>query len=334
MMQPGADGVAEQQPQTMQFVQVFRPQTRGVRAEVDIRRRAARTDDFERERVTRLRQLFPSEADTAREFVRRHVGRSARHEARNLQVVCRLHHRVERVDGGNNQQFDRLSFLLRNGDDSRKEFLLVFAKNLIVLKRIFAVYSELSNCHDDDVVAAEVGFLKGAPQGLHLSWVSNGNQNTTGSRMEEARIHARLGLEVEFLERVFVSAETLLERRALLIDQPVFPSVDVLRSREEDEKGNGESDAVDGCVAFRKQVGKGGGKQQQSGGGEAHGKNYATDADIARHFVFLVVPLEAENKHAQTFQCEAPDHAKGVRFTQQVNIAPAQDDGRHLQERY
>ena len=44
----------------------------------------------------------------------------------------------------------------------------------------------------------------------------------------------------------------------------------------------------------------------------------AADAEIQRHLVFLIVALEAQHQHAQRLQEEAPHHAEGVGFAQQM----------------
>ncbi len=54
------------------------------------------------------------------------------------------------------------------------------------------------------------------------------------------------------------------------------------------------------------------------------------DVEIARHLVFLIVPLVAQHQHAERFQEEAPHHAERVSFAEQVDIAAAQEDRQHL----
>src|SRR5215472_12344506 len=41
--------------------------------------------------------------------------------------------------------------------------------------------------------------------------------------------------------------------------------------------------------------------------------------------------LESQHQHGDGIEGETPDHAEGVRLTQGIYIAPAGDDGHHLQ---
>ena len=52
---------------------------------------------------------------------------------------------------------------------------------------------------------------------------------------------------------------------------------------------------------------------------------------VQRHFVFLVMPVIAQNEHARGFQEEAPHHAEGVRFAERIHVAPAGEDRGNLQ---
>src|SRR5690242_7332600 len=70
---PKLAGLTEREPDLVQQVDVFRPQARGMRAEIDIDRRPVRTDHFERERVAGLGRLFPRRADAVRQLVGFHA---------------------------------------------------------------------------------------------------------------------------------------------------------------------------------------------------------------------------------------------------------------------
>src|SRR5262245_18443810 len=56
--------------------------------------------------------------------------------------------------------------------------------------------------------------------------------------------------------------------------------------------------------------------------------------DVERHFVFLVFPLESEDKDAEGLEKEAPDDTEGVRFTKHINLTAGEDDRQKLQPRY
>ena len=58
------------------------------------------------------------------------------------------------------------------------------------------------------------------------------------------------------------------------------------------------------------------------------------DPDVARMLVFLIVPPEAQHRHRERVQEEAPHHAERIRFTQHVQIALARDDRQHPDYRY
>src|SRR5262245_21375664 len=80
VMETGAEILGEPQPEVVGAVEVFGPQPRRMRSEVDVGAGAARSDDFEGERVARIAEPFPRQADLARELFGVHAGRDAGHE--------------------------------------------------------------------------------------------------------------------------------------------------------------------------------------------------------------------------------------------------------------
>ena len=56
---------AETQPDFVQAIDIVRPETRRMGAEVDVGRRPVGADDFERKGMARFRRPLPRESDTA-----------------------------------------------------------------------------------------------------------------------------------------------------------------------------------------------------------------------------------------------------------------------------
>ena len=81
------------------------------------------------------------------------------------------------------------------------------------------------------------------------------------------------------------------------------------------------------------QIDQGRGKQNQEDGGEADRDLGARDGNVWRNLPApLTFVLEAKNEHGQAVEGEAPDHAEGVGFAQEVNVAATGDDGEKLQQ--
>src|SRR5438552_2157820 len=61
--------LAQRQPQLVQTVQIFRPEPRRMRAQIDEERWPPRRDHLQRERRPWNRQALPRTSDTARQFL-------------------------------------------------------------------------------------------------------------------------------------------------------------------------------------------------------------------------------------------------------------------------
>ena len=81
-----------------------------MRAEIDVNGGAAGADDFERERMARLGELFPGEADAAGEFLGIHLRGDSGDEARGLKPRGGLDERVERIHARDDEELDGLAF--------------------------------------------------------------------------------------------------------------------------------------------------------------------------------------------------------------------------------
>src|SRR6478752_6673332 len=119
----------------------------------------------------------------------------------------------------------------------------------------------------------------------------------------------------------------------MCVDFSMSRDVDSLGNREYQEKGHRKADAINGGVLLGEQVDHCGDHKDHSGRGQTDWDFFIADADVARDFVFLVMALKAKRQHAKRLEGEAPDHAEGIRFAQQIDIPAAEDDSGHLQQR-
>ena len=108
----------------------------------------------------------------------------------------------------------------------------------------------------------------------------------------------------------------------------------ILRSDigEDDEHRQGEADAGNRGDLLREQVGKRHKQQGQSRDRQTDRILAPADRDVQWRLVFLVVPLEPENQHAQSLKEETPDHAERIGFAKQNDVAAAPEDRADLQE--
>ena len=111
------------------------------------------------------------------------------------------------------------------------------------------------------------------------------------------------------------------------------PMVDLFGNREGQEQGQREGDTVLRGDLFGEQVGDRDGTQDAGGDDQADGDLPSRHAQVEGRLVLLVVPLEAQRRHAQGLEEEAPHHAERVRFRQDRHVAAAVEDGGELQNR-
>src|ERR1039458_5093469 len=312
-------------------------------AQVDVDGRAVGGDDFEREGMARLGQFFPGEADAAGGVLGIHLGGNAGDEAGGLQLGGGLHHGVEGIDAGDDEQvggfagFFRpgddgreerrfvedekvggFAGFFRHGDDGREEFFFVVGEELLLGELVFGgAGGDGADGHDHDIVTPQVGLFEDGEQVRHAAVIADGDEDAAGTSVDGFGGDFGLHVEVEFLEPAFLGVDTAF--------------VDPFGDGENNEHEDGETDAVDGGDAFGEQIRNGDQKENEGGGGEADRDFQGGDAEIAGHLVFLVVPLVAQHQHAERFHEEAPHHAEGIRFAEQVDIAAAQEDGKQLQ---
>src|ERR1051326_1547608 len=313
MVQLRTNRFAELQPDLMEAVYILRPQPRRVRAQVDIHRRTVRADDLERKWMARLGQVFPGKTDEPREFLGWHFRGNACHQTRGFQLRRGLNHGVERVHGRHNQQLHGLALFLGNLDNVAEQLFLVIAEDLLIGEIVLAGAGRYrAHGHDDDVVTPQVRFLEDLLQMVHVVVIADGHQNASRSCVQARSVDLRLMLEIELLESFLLQMQCSTPAGG-----------DVFRNCKQDEQRHSKSNAVDGRVLFRKQIRDGHHGENQSGNAKADGDLDAGDPDIERELVFLIVPLIAQREHAQRFQEEAPDHAKGVGLAKQISVAEA-----------
>src|SRR5215510_2297142 len=99
-----------------------------MRTEVDEDRWTVGRNDLERKRMAWLRKVLPRFPDPTRKFFGIHASRDAGDETRGLQSSSSVHDCIEGIDARNNEQFHGLSFLFRQRDDAREQFLFVIRK--------------------------------------------------------------------------------------------------------------------------------------------------------------------------------------------------------------
>lgn len=76
--------LAETQPELVKAIDIFGPEARWMRSEIDEFGGAVWAGDFEGERVAGLRKALPGQADAAGQFLRSHARGNADHQARSL----------------------------------------------------------------------------------------------------------------------------------------------------------------------------------------------------------------------------------------------------------
>ena len=165
-------------------------------------------------------------------------------------------------------------------------------------------------------------FCEHLPQVLHVVVIADRHQHATGPRVQGGGVDLRLMVQIEFFQRSCVRRSQL----ALL-------GVNVFRDGEDDEHNQGEADAVIGGVLLGEQIGDRDETQNQGRYAQADRDLHAGESNVEGELVFLIVPLITQRQHAQRLQEKAPHHAERIRFTQQINIAAAEDDGGDLQQR-
>src|ERR1022692_4498694 len=309
MMQLGSEVRLELEPEVVRAVEVFGPEAGRMGAEVDVDGGAVGGDDFEREGMAGFGQTLPGEADAAGEFLGIHLGGNAGDEAGGLEFGGGLDHGVEGIDAGDDEEVGGLAGLFRHGDDGREEFFFVVGEELLGGELVFGgAGGDGADGHDHDIVTAQVGLFEDGEQVRHAVVIADGDEDAAGTSVDGFGGDFGLHVEVEFLEPAFFGVDAAF--------------VDPFGDGENNEHEDGETHAVDGGDAFGEQIRNGDQKENEGGGG---------DAEIAGHLVFLVVPLVAQHEHAERFHEEAPHHAEGIRFAEQVDISAAQEDGKQLQ---
>ena len=95
----------------------------------------------------------------------------------------------------------------------------------------------------------------------------------------------------------------------------------------------GKGNAGDGGDRLGEQIHDGGAKQHQEDRSQSERNLVAGDGDVGRNlpaaFAFV---FDAQHQHGQAVEGEAPDHAEGVGFAQQIDVAVADQNGEKLQE--
>ena len=139
--------------------------------------------------------------------------------------------------------------------------------------------------------------------------------------MQRAGVDLSLMVDVECFEGLFLE-----------VPQTPLALVDFFRNGEDHEEDQREGHAIDGSDLLGEQIGDGDQAENQGGCGQADGNFHATDLDVERELVFLVVALKAEHEHAHGLEEEAPHYAKRASLAEPIDIAAAEEDGGNLQQ--
>ena len=143
----------------------------------------------------------------------------------------------------------------------------------------------------------------------HAVVVADGDQDAAGSGADGFVLDVGTKVQVELFESL------------------VAPSArHSLGHCEDHEQDQHEDHAGNGGDSLGEQVGDRHKEQNSRRDGESNRNLDSSQSEVERHLVLLVFPLEAQHQDAQRFQKEAPHNAERIGFTQQVDIAPAQND--------
>src|SRR5581483_2574117 len=248
-----------------------------------------------------------------------HAQRRAGDHAIRLELGRGLHYGLERIAARNHQQLHRLALLFRHFDHFAEQLPLVIGKELVFAKLVFSgAARNLTHGHDHYVVPTHVGLLQNRKQVHQIVDIAYGDQNGSGARAQAGLGDLRLKVQVEFFKRVTAR-------------HPLF-LIDVLGNREHDEKDGREENTVDGGEFFRKQVHDRRGTEDHGGYGQADWDLHAANPEVDGELVFLIVTLVTQHEHAESLEEEAPDHAEGISFAEQIDIPAAERDGNDLQD--
>ncbi len=186
MVQAGTEVFGEAQPDFVGAVDILRPQTRRMRPQVDVDRRPARTDDFEREGMPRLGQMLPGEADAAAsssESMRAETP-VTRREACSREAVCTMASKGSTP--GTTSRSTVLPSFSATVTTLREQLLFVVGEELLVGEFVFAgAGGDGAYGHDHDIVAAQVGFFENAVQVRQVVVIANRHQDAAGARVQD-----------------------------------------------------------------------------------------------------------------------------------------------------
>src|SRR5262245_65521136 len=104
-MQRRAEPFTQAKPHVMDQIDICGPQARWMRSEVDENRRTVRGNDFERKRMARFGEVFPSLANASGELFGSHARGNAGNQTRSLEVCSRLNKSIKWVYARHDEQF-------------------------------------------------------------------------------------------------------------------------------------------------------------------------------------------------------------------------------------
>src|SRR5664279_2473016 len=109
--------------------------------------------------------------------------------------------------------------------------------------------------------------------------------------------------------------------------------VQMFRDGEDAKQNCTECDARDSGQLFGEEIDDGSSKQQQRNQSQADRDLYLAYVKVARNLPLAILRLgKTQHEHGQRLESEAPDDTEGVQGRQQINVATAGDDGKHLKK--
>src|SRR5271166_1182535 len=112
----------------------------------------------------------------------------------------------------------------------------------------------------------------------------------------------------------------------------MFAPVHLFGEGEDREEDRRKNQAAHGGHRLGEQIHDRGGEQNHPDRGQSDGDLDPKQVKVGRHLpVAHSLVAVAQHQHGDGFEDETPDHAEGIRFTQGVDVAPADDDGEELQ---
>src|SRR5262249_51404224 len=102
---------------------------------------------------------------------------------------------------------------------------------------------------------------------------------------------------------------------------------------EDCEEDQGKGHAGNCCDLLRQKINEAQRNERESDQTQTHRDFNLADFEIERHAKFSLAAMAVpQDEYGQSLRCEAPHHTEGVCFTENENVATAEQDRGNLQE--